>query len=33
MFPTLGMSPGSPLEDSRDGVEKREKETQKGKDT
>ena len=37
MFPTLGMSPGSPLEDSRDGVEERERErereTQKGKDT
>lgn len=26
MFPTLGMSPGSPLEDSRDGVEERERE-------
>ena len=32
MFPTLGMSPGSPLEDSRDGVEERERERhRKGK--
>lgn len=33
MFPTLGMSPASPLEDSRDGVEERETETHRGKDT
>lgn len=29
MFPTLGMSPGSPLEDSRDGVEERERERER----